>query len=153
MKAPGLFVFLAFFSLTASLTACQAGWMDRWKEYLSTQAASQTTSALSAQDRQDFISLYRDLADSRTNCSDVKWYLERHRVLMKFEKSFNLQTGFLFDELMDYDHQNSLFQQTRNSAETVAFTVVSAWKTKFSLSEIQNVITKVRECYPYSEDT
>ena len=148
MKTPGLLVISAFLALTA----CQSSWMNQWKEYLSTQAASQTTSALSAQDREDFISLYRDLADSRTNCSDVQWYLEHHRVLLRFEKSFNLQKGFLFDELMDYDHQKVLFQQERSNAETVAFTVVSAWKTQFSFAEIQSVTDKVRECYPYGEE-
>ena len=141
-----LFIMWPFFSLLS----CQTGWMDQWKEYSLTQLASQSTSALNSDDRLDLIGLYNDLSSPRTNCDDVQFYLENHRVLVHFEDTLDLQRGFLFDGLENYNHQAFVSRANKTQLETAAFTVVSVWKSQFSLVEIQNVIYKVRQCYPYS---
>ena len=114
-----------------------------------TQLASQAAnSSLTAEDREDLLYLFDDLKSARTDCDRIQSYIENNDTLRFFEEQLNLPRGFLFDELNDYSYESSLTQMNRNRSEKAVFSVVSVWKTKFSLAEIEQVINRVRKCYP-----
>lgn len=142
-----------FFFLSLSLLSCQgvANWLSEWKDYSLTQLASQATdSNLAPKDKEELLDLFLDIRET-SKCSQVQRYLENHSILRLFEKEFKLNKGYLFDVFLDYDYEKSLLNLERTPEENVAFTVVSVWKTKFSLEEIEEVIVAVRSCYPYTK--
>ena len=144
------FIFLFFLLI---LSSCQANslsnWFSQWKDYSLTQLASQVTdSNLAQEDKQELLYLFGDIRDS--NCSEMQYHIENNKTLGLFEKQFDLPSGFLFDELIDYNYEASLLKINRSHAETVVFSIVSVWKTEVSLEEIKELINKVRRCYPNS---
>lgn len=142
-----LFIFLVLF-----LISCQgqiSNWFSQWRDYSLTQMASQATDgSLTESDREDLLFLFDNLRIAK-NCNEVQSYVESDRMLYFFEKTLDLQKGFLFDEFKDYSYEASLFQtSSRSAAEAAVFSIVSVWKTKFSIQEINEVIDKVSKCYP-----
>ena len=136
------------------LSSCQGNHFlshlfEEVKEYSLTQLASQTTrSSLNAEDREELLYLFDDLESARTDCDRIQFYIENNKTLRFFEEQLALPRGFLFDELNDYNYESSLIQMNRSASEKAVFSVVSVWKTKISLKEIEQVISRVRKCYP-----
>ena len=136
--------------------SCQQGhvqnWLSSWKDYSLTKLASQVTdsNSLTPEDEEGLLYLFLDLR-SASSCSQVQFYIEEDPILRLYEKEFQLKKGFLFDVFLDYDYEESLLRLSRTREENIAFTVVSFWKTKFSLEEIKKQILTVRSCYPYTK--
>lgn len=145
MRLVGSFCFLLL------LSSCHfdslSSWFNQQKDSLLTQASQATTSSLTQEDKEELLYLFFDLQDAKS-CSHVKSHIETNKALRSFEKSFKLPEGFLFDGLINYDHEASLFKVNRSPPETVVFSIVSVWKTEFSLEEIEELINKVVKCYP-----
>ena len=126
-------------------------WLSEWKDYSLTQFASRVTDYnLTPEDKRDLLNLIFDIRSAST-CSKVQLYIEENPALYLFERELSLRRGFLFDVFLDYDYEKSLVNLNRNQEENIAFTVVSLWKTQFSLEEIKEVIITVRSCYPYTK--
>ena len=142
-----------FFVLSLVLFSCQGGfqnWLSNWKDYSLTKLASQVTNySLAPEDKEDLLNLFLDISEA-SSCSQVKLYIEEHPTLRLFEREFELARGFAFDVFLDYDYEESLLSLDRTREEDAVFTVVSVWKTEFSLEEIKEVIIDIRSCYPYT---
>ena len=140
-----------FFCFLFFLNSCQADYFsqmfNQWKDYSLTQLASQTTKeVLPEKDKKKLIYLYQDLSRAN-NCEEVQSLIEENQILVFFESNMGLNRGFLFDALLNYNYEKSLFMN-RNKEQQVAFSIVSVWKTKFSLDQINSLIKKINKCYP-----
>ena len=138
------FVFFAF--CFVSLFSCQ--WFQQRKDDLLTQLASRATDNKLAEDQQEeLLELFVDIRDAK-RCAHVQSHIEENETLQFFEKQFNLPRGFLFDGLISYSYETSLVTVDRSESENVVFSIVSVWKTEASLEEIEQLIEKVKKCYP-----
>ena len=137
-------VFCIFCFVT--LFSCQ--WLNQRKDDVLTQLASRTTdNKLSEDQKEELFELFVGIRDAR-RCSHVQSHIEENEALQFFERQFNLPRGFLFDGLISYSHETSLVTIDRSASENVVFSIVSVWKTEASLEEIEQLIEKVRKCYP-----
>ena len=70
-------------------------------------------------------------------------------------KTTTLDKGFLFDALNGYDYERTVFMGggSKKRLDEVAFLVVGAWKTEFTLERINRVIRDANVCYPYGNST
>ena len=120
---------------------------SQWKDYSLTQMASHVADTnLSPDDKEALWDLFLDI--EKGNCSEVQYYFSNHDVLNLYRKEFNLPKKDLLKVFRYYDYEKSLLNTGKTTSEAVAFAVVSVWKTKFSLADIQDVITKIRLCHP-----
>lgn len=123
-------------------------WFGQQKEDVLTYLASQATEDnLAEEDKENILLLFIDLWEAKS-CSKLRSHIEDNETLRFFEDRYDLPSGFLFDELINYDYETSLTNANRDTAETVVFSVVSVWKTRASVEEIEEVVTKVVKCYP-----
>ena len=144
---------LLIFSLIF-LSSCQSpqflsDWFNRWKDSSLTYLASQSTrDSLSEEERKELLYLFGDLLNAK-NCSQVQSYIENNPVVVFFETELDLPKGFLFDVFVNnYSYEAALIQLDRSRSEQAAFSIVSVWKTKISLKDIEYIINKVSKCYP-----
>lgn len=120
-----------------------------WKDYSITQIASVGVPNSFTKDEQtELLLLFKDLYVA-TTCSQVQQSIDENPVLVALEKSLNFKRGFLFDVFVNnYSYEESLLQISRTPEETATYSIVSVWKTKAFLEEIQIAVSKVAKCYP-----
>ena len=123
--------------------------MNSWKDYSLTQIASQAVKYnLTEEDKREILFIAGDLISAKS-CNQIRDILENNDLIRFFEKELYLESGFLFDVFRDYNYEEALLQLERSPAETVAFSIVSVWKTEFTLEEIDYLLNKINKCYPH----
>ena len=135
------------------LSSCQvhsvSDWFKQWKETSVTFLASQIAgNDFVGQDKENMLDLFENLQIT-DSCLRVQYYIEKNETLRFFEKRFKLPRGFLFDGFSsDYNYLSKIVDINKNSSDFVVFSIVTVWKTQFSLDAIQEVTRKIRDCYP-----
>ena len=133
------------------LTGCQgvSDWFNSWKDYSLTQLASQAVNYnLTEDDKQEVLFISGDLIEAKS-CNQIRDILENNELIRFFTKELKLERGFLFDVFRDYDYERALLKLDKSPAEHVAFSIVSVWKTEFSIEEIDYLLNKISRCYPH----
>jgi len=121
--------------------------LQDWREFAVTQIASQgAKQSFTPQNIQDILYLFLDLKQAE-NCTQIKTVIVDNVFLQNLESQLDLQSGFLFYILAnDYDYEKSLLQYNRNTAEKATYSIVSTWKSYFSLRELNAVISRISSC-------
>ena len=83
------------------------------------------------------------------SCYDVRNALETNETLYSLERAYDLNPSFIYDEFIEV----GLTDTTTNPQDTeksVFQSILAVWKQQATIEQIENIIFKVRRCYPQS---
>ena len=92
--------------------------------------------------------LYQDIEEADRDCQKIQEYIENNEIIRGYEDLFDLRTGYLFDEFMDFEYTEALKSVIQTPSRRVALSVATVWKRQAALEELQGTIDQIKKCYP-----